>query len=31
MPNPYMERSTINLHYHLSKLMGVGAPEPLKK
>lgn len=30
MPNPYMERSTINLHYHLSKLMGVGVPVPLK-
>ena len=27
-PNPYMERSTVNLHHHLSKYMGTGAPNP---
>ena len=25
-PNPYRERSTVNLHYHLSKFMGTGEP-----
>ena len=28
-PNPYMERSTINLHRNLAQYMGTGAPEPL--
>ena len=28
-PNPYRERSTVNLHYQLSKYMGIGAPEDL--
>ena len=28
-PNPYRERSTVNLHYQLSKYMGVGAPQEL--
>jgi hypothetical protein len=28
-PNPYRERSIVNLHYQLSKYMGVGAPEDL--
>jgi nitrite reductase/ring-hydroxylating ferredoxin subunit len=25
-PNPYMERSTVNLHYQLSRYMGTGEP-----
>lgn len=29
-PNPYMERSTANLHFNLSKYMGTGAPTKLK-
>jgi phenylpropionate dioxygenase-like ring-hydroxylating dioxygenase large terminal subunit len=29
-PNPYMERSTANLHFNLSKYMGTGAPRKLK-
>jgi len=29
-PNPYMERSTANLHLNLAKYMGSGAPRPLK-
>lgn len=29
--NPYMERSTANLHYNLSKYMGVGELHKLKK
>jgi phenylpropionate dioxygenase-like ring-hydroxylating dioxygenase large terminal subunit len=29
-PNPYMERSTANLHRNLAKYMGTGAPRPLK-
>ena len=29
MPNPYRERSTVNLHYQLSKYMGVGEPREL--
>jgi hypothetical protein len=28
-PNPYRERSTVNLHYQLSKYMGTGAPREL--
>jgi hypothetical protein len=28
-PNPYRERSTVNLHYQLSKYMGVGEPQEL--
>jgi phenylpropionate dioxygenase-like ring-hydroxylating dioxygenase large terminal subunit len=28
-PNPYMERSTANLHYNLAKYMGIGAPKKL--
>jgi phenylpropionate dioxygenase-like ring-hydroxylating dioxygenase large terminal subunit len=28
-PNPYMERSTANLHRNLAKYMGTGAPRPL--
>ncbi|MDT5144716.1 MAG: hypothetical protein QOI79_4083, partial [Mycobacterium sp.] len=28
-PNPYMERSTVNLHYQLSKYMGTGEPQEL--
>ena len=31
MPNPYRERSTVNLHRQLSKYMGVGQPRPLGK
>lgn len=27
-PNPYRERSTVNLHYQLSKYMGTGEPRP---
>jgi hypothetical protein len=30
-PNPYRERSTVNLHYQLSKYMAVGEPRELKK
>jgi phenylpropionate dioxygenase-like ring-hydroxylating dioxygenase large terminal subunit len=30
-PNPYMERSTANLHYNLSQYMGVGELHKLKK
>jgi phenylpropionate dioxygenase-like ring-hydroxylating dioxygenase large terminal subunit len=29
-PNPYMERSTANLHRNLAKYMGTGAPKKLK-
>jgi hypothetical protein len=29
-PNPYMERSTVNLHYQLSKYMGTGEPQELR-
>jgi phenylpropionate dioxygenase-like ring-hydroxylating dioxygenase large terminal subunit len=29
-PNPYMERSTANLHRNLSKYMGTGAPRKVK-
>ena len=29
-PNPYMARSTANLHRNLAKYMGTGAPRPLK-
>jgi hypothetical protein len=29
-PNPYMERSTVNLHRNLAKYMGTGAPRPLE-
>jgi phenylpropionate dioxygenase-like ring-hydroxylating dioxygenase large terminal subunit len=28
-PNPYMERSTANLHYNLAKYMGTGMPKKL--
>ena len=28
-PNPYRERSTVNLHYQLSKYMGTGEPRDL--
>jgi hypothetical protein len=28
-PNPYRERSTVNLHYQLSKYMGAGEPREL--
>ena len=30
-PNPYRERSTVNLHYQLSKYMGTGEPQELSK
>jgi nitrite reductase/ring-hydroxylating ferredoxin subunit len=30
-PNPYMERSTVNLHRNLAKYMGTGAPRGLAK
>ena len=30
-PNPYRERSTVNLHTQLSKYMGTGAPRELNK
>jgi phenylpropionate dioxygenase-like ring-hydroxylating dioxygenase large terminal subunit len=30
-PNPYMERSTANLHRNLAKYMGTGAPGKLKE
>jgi nitrite reductase/ring-hydroxylating ferredoxin subunit len=29
-PNPYRERSTVNLHHHLAQYMGTGAPTELK-
>ncbi len=29
-PNPYMERSTVNLHRNLAKYMGTGAPRKLE-
>ena len=29
LPNPYMERSTVSLHWNLSKFMGSGAPVKL--
>jgi phenylpropionate dioxygenase-like ring-hydroxylating dioxygenase large terminal subunit len=29
-PNPYMERSTLNLHRNLARYMGTGAPERIK-
>ena len=29
-PNPYMERSTANLHFNLARYMGIGAPRKLK-
>lgn len=29
LPNPYRERSTVNLHYQLSKYMGTGQPQEL--
>ena len=28
LPNPYRERSTVNLHHQLSKYMGTGEPRP---
>jgi len=28
-PNPYMERSTVNLHRNLARFMGTGGPKPL--
>ena len=28
-PNPYRERSTVNLHHQLSKYMGTGEPQEL--
>ena len=31
LPNPYRERSTVNLHYQLSKYMGTGEPRELTK
>jgi hypothetical protein len=30
-PNPYRERSTVNLHYQLSKYMGAGEPRDLSR
>lgn len=30
VPNPYMERSTLNLHRNLAKYMGTGEPHKLK-
>ena len=30
-PNPYRERSTVNLHYQLSKYMGTGEPQELSE
>jgi nitrite reductase/ring-hydroxylating ferredoxin subunit len=30
-PNPYMERSTVNLHRNLAEYMGTGAPRDLTK
>ena len=29
MPNPYRERSTVNLHTQLAKYMGTGEPQEL--
>jgi hypothetical protein len=29
-PNPYRERSTVNLHYQLSKYMGTGEPREIQ-
>ena len=29
LPNPYRERSTVNLHHQLSKYMGTGAPQEI--
>ena len=29
-PNPYMERSTANLHRNLAKYMGTGMPRKIK-
>jgi len=29
-PNPYRERSTVNLHHQLSKYMGTGEPQELR-
>ena len=29
LPNPYRERSTVNLHYQLSKYMGSGEPQDI--
>lgn len=31
LPNPYRERSTVNLHYQLSKYMSAGEPRALDK
>ena len=31
LPNPYRERSTVNLHHQLSKYMGTGEPRELTK
>jgi hypothetical protein len=31
LPNPYRERSTVNLHYQLSKYMAAGEPRALEK
>jgi hypothetical protein len=28
-PNPYRERSVVNLHYNLATYMGTGAPRDL--
>ncbi|NED62779.1 aromatic ring-hydroxylating dioxygenase subunit alpha, partial [Streptomyces sp. SID10244] len=28
-PNPYRERSIVNLHHNLARYMGTGAPEDL--
>lgn len=30
LPNPYMERSTVNLHHNLAQYMGTGAPIKLR-
>ena len=30
MPNPYRERSTVNLHHQLSKYMGTGEPKEVQ-
>jgi hypothetical protein len=30
-PNPYMERSTVNLHRNLAEYMGTGAPRTVAK
>ena len=29
-PNPYMERSTVNLHHNLARFMGAGDPEKVR-